>query len=92
MPVDTAQFGQANLSTTEVNTETPMTQQGRAAAPGSIIDHVRFVKSLSELGTQRTETTNSDLAAAKGVARHRCVFPPTIFCVQEQFRETLNQT
>ena len=68
--VGTAQFGQANLSTTEVNTETPMTQQGRAAAPGSIIDHVRFVKSLSELGTQRTETTNSDLAAPRTVQRN----------------------
>ena len=42
--VGTAQFGQANLSTTEANTETPMTQLGRAAAPGSIMDHVWFVK------------------------------------------------
>ena len=69
-----------------------MTQLGRAAASGSIIDHVWFVKELSEPETQRTETTNSDLAAAIGFARHRCVFPPTIFSVQEQFRETLNQT
>ena len=61
MPVDTAQFGQADLSKTEAHTEAPMAQLGRAAASGSIIDHVWFVKSVSELETQRTETTNSDL-------------------------------
>ena len=44
MPVDTAQFGQADLSKTETLTEPPMTQLGRAAAPGSIIDHVWFNK------------------------------------------------
>ena len=47
--VGTAQFGQANLSKTETHAEAPMTQLGRAAAPGSIIDHVWFVKNLSEL-------------------------------------------
>ena len=59
--VGTAQFGEANLSKTETHTEAPITQLGRAAAPGSIIDHVWFVKNLSELERQRTETTNSDL-------------------------------
>ena len=61
MPVDTAQFGQADLSKTETHTEAPMTQLGRAAASGSIIDHVWFVKKLSEPKTQRTETLSSDL-------------------------------
>ena len=37
MPVDTAQFGQADLSKTETHSEAPMTQQGRDAAPGSIM-------------------------------------------------------
>ena len=56
VPAGTAQFGQADLSKTEAHTEAPMTQQGCAAAPGSIIDHVWFVKNLSELERQRTET------------------------------------
>ena len=46
--VGTAKFGQANLSKTEAHTEAPMTQLGRAAASGSIIDHFGFVKNLSE--------------------------------------------
>ena len=32
MPVDTAQFGQADLSKTEAHTEAPMTQLGRTTA------------------------------------------------------------
>ena len=32
MPVDTAQFGQADLFKTEAHTEAPMVQLGRAAA------------------------------------------------------------
>ena len=63
--VGTAQFGKANLSKMETHTEAPMTQLGRAAAPGSIIDHIWFVKSLLRVcpnwKTQRTETTNSDI-------------------------------
>ena len=62
MPVGAAQFGQADLSKTEAHTEAPKTQLERAAASGSIIDHVWFVKELSEPETQRTETTNSGLA------------------------------
>ena len=52
---------QVDLSKTEAHTEAPMTQLGRAAASNAIIYHVWFVKKLSELETQRTETTNSDL-------------------------------
>ena len=48
MPVDTAQFGQADLSKTETHTEAPMTQLGRAAASSSIIDHVWFLKKLPD--------------------------------------------
>ena len=32
MPIDTAQFGQADLSKTETHTEAPMTQLGRTDA------------------------------------------------------------
>ena len=93
MPVDTAQFGQADLSKTETHTEAPMTQLGRTATSRSIIDHAWFVKESLEPETQRTETTNSGLAAfcfSKHLAWHRCVFPPTVFYAEEQFGETLN--
>ena len=43
MPVGTTQFGQADLSKTETDTEAPMTQLGRAPASSSIIDHVCFI-------------------------------------------------
>ena len=46
--IGTTQLGQASLSKTEAHTETPMTQLGRAAASGSIIDRVWFVYKLSE--------------------------------------------
>ena len=37
MPVGATQFGRADLSKLETHTEAPMTQLGRAAAPGSIM-------------------------------------------------------
>ena len=40
MPVDTAQFGQADLSKTETHTEAPMTQLGRAATPMKIAQRI----------------------------------------------------
>ena len=40
IPVGTAQFGQADLSKTETDTEAPMTQLERAAASSLIIAHV----------------------------------------------------
>ena len=43
MPVSTTQFGHADLSKTEADTEAPMTQLGRAPASSSIIDHVCFI-------------------------------------------------
>ena len=56
-----SQFGRADLSKTETHTEAAMTQLGRAAASCPIIDHVWFVKELSEPGTQRIEPTSSGL-------------------------------
>ena len=38
--VDTAQFGQANLSKTEGRAEAPMTQLGRVAASNVLVNHV----------------------------------------------------
>ena len=43
MPVDTAQFGQADLSKTETHTEAPMTQLGRATASSQVINHVWLI-------------------------------------------------
>ena len=51
MPLDTAQFGQADLSKTEAHTEAPMTQLGRAAASSSIIDHVCLFRFLFPVST-----------------------------------------
>ena len=59
VPVSTTQFGQADLFKTETHTEAPMTQLGRAAASGSIIDHGWFVKKLSEL--KNTTDRNNEL-------------------------------
>ena len=58
MPVGTAQFGQADLSKTEAHTEAPMTQLGRAAASGSIIDHVWLAKKFSERICNEPNQTN----------------------------------
>ena len=63
MPVGIAQFGQTDVSKTKTHTEAPMTQLGRTATSRSIIDHAWFVKESFEPETQRTETTNSGLAA-----------------------------
>ena len=87
--VDTAKFGQANLSKTETHTEAPITQLGRAATSCSIIDHVWFLKELFEPETQRTETTNSGLSSfcfskylcGEGISESRCDrFRLTSFC------------
>ena len=55
MPVGTAQFGQADLSKTEADTEAPMPQLGRATASSSILGRVWLVSKLFEPKTQRTE-------------------------------------
>ena len=92
MPVDTAQFGQADLSKTETHTEAPMTQLGRTATSRSIIDHAWFVKESFEPETQRTETTNSGLAAFCFLLGIVVFFPQTMLYTEEQLGETLNET
>ena len=92
MPVDIAQFGQADLSKTETHTEAPMTQLGRTATSRSIIDHAWFVKESFEPETQRTETTNSDLAAFCFLLGIVVFFPQTMLYTEEHLGETPNET
>ena len=54
MPVGTTQFGQADLSKTETDTEAPMTQLGRAAASSSIIGTTQFGQ--ADLSKTETDT------------------------------------
>ena len=104
----TAKFGQADLSKTETHTEAPMTQLGRAAASSSIIEHVWFVKKLSEpefrpsfliCVSPNTFVAKPFRAAA---AIGSIVDPiylvssyflfPTVFCVEENMKDDRQRT